>query len=336
MKCLPKFRDQNGFSILEVVIASGLLSLLTYAFLAQTSMQQKTMNAWDSKLEANDVKTSIAILLSNSRACNQAFATKTQTGTTSIIYRAERSSGGVWTTNAVYEVDPNKLINNTLYLESVQLEPSTTGAGAIPPNNQGELRVALRMVFVKDVIGGKNVTRYVQLKVETDGAGNIANCTAITGEDQKQLFCKTPPTECSDSLNYCLGEVYANLVSDCLCNGVKTLGTNMNGMPCGPSPTPTSTVVALADCAAMPACPAGNPYLFEFANDRNIYCTPNDVGLTNPCNGPTSSLCEVAATSKALYRICGTGAPGTSAAPWANCGTGVSGTTSFYKTCTTY
>jgi hypothetical protein len=339
MKFMSKVRDQKGFSILEVVIASGLLSLLTYAFLAQTSIQQKTMNAWDSKLEANDVKTSIAILLSNSYACNAAFQGKAQTDSITTIFRAERDSTGTWLPpNPVYTVGTptTNIINNTLYLEGIQLQPSQQGGTAIPANNQGELRVALRMVYVKDVIGAKNVTRYVQLKAETDGTGKIANCTAISGEDQKQLFCKTPPTECSDSLNYCLGEIYANLVSDCLCNGIKTTGTNMNGMPCGPSPTPTSTAVSLADCAAMPACPTGNPYLFEYANDRNIYCTPTTVGASNPCNGPTSAICEVPSTSKSLYRICGTGAPGSSDAPWANCGTGTSGTTSFYRTCTTY
>jgi hypothetical protein len=333
MKMFPASRDQNGFSILEVVIASGMLSLLTYAFLAQTSIQQKTMNSWDSKLEANDVKTSVAILLSTVEACSNTFNNATQTATVTQIRRATQGSGGTWSYTNAYETGVDHPINNTLYIESIQLGADTT-TGPIPPSSMGKLNIALNMVFTKNVIGPSRVTRYVPMRAQTNAAGRIVRCNSVTGEEQKRIFCQNPTMECTNSLDYCLGEAYANLVSDCLCNGQNSSGTNINGMPCGPSPTPPPSGVPLPICSSLAStCPSGNSYLFEFAFDRNLYCTPTEVGMTNPCNGPTGSICEVPSTGKTLTRICGTGAPGTSAAPWVSCATGNSGGTSFYRNC---
>jgi type II secretory pathway pseudopilin PulG len=335
MKLLPATRDQNGFSILEVVIASAMLSLLTYAFLAQTSIQQKTMNAWDSKLEANDVKTSVAILLSNVEACSGTFNNTTQTANVTVINRAEKNSGGIWTLSPVYRTGTatTNLINNTLYLESIKLENDSTGA--VPANNMGKLRIALNMVYTKNVTGPSRVTRYVTIKIQTDGAGRVARCNAVTGEEQKQIFCQNPTLECTNSLDFCLGEAYANLAADCLCNGAKSSGANINGMPCGPSPTPPPSGVPLPACSSLAStCPTGNSYYFELQFDRNLYCSPTGIGMTNPCNGPTAAVCEVASTGKTLTRICGSGPPGSSDAPWVTCVNANSGGTAFYKNCT--
>lgn len=235
--------NESGFSILEVLIAAAMLMVLALGIAQQSNMIDVMALQTEAKMDFYDFRTSIAIALSKRPACVQTLGGKLLSGGPAITkivegYQDFATAGNPWVFTDVYIVgDLTKLFRGSFSLESLALQ------GSVAPGNTGQAALLVGMRDRRRAGNAGTFTRQILLEVTLDGAGAITDCQAfVENAMAKPLLCDNPPLQCGSAVNYCSGELFANLASDCFCIGTKTSGTSATGIDCsavGPTPTPS-------------------------------------------------------------------------------------------------
>ena len=190
--------NQRAFSLLEVVIVAGLMSVLSLGLTRIVVNQTKVVKTTESKLEVINAVDSIRALLADRENC---WATFRITG---------HGSGGGQIPQGVF--DPNKInpasvteIKNkhgvkffpvktklgstTSYIEHYSLESKTN----ISPGTTGISEFFISFHRGKAVFGGEKLRRKINLFVVSDNNGRMVDCSskASNFEASASYMCNT-------------------------------------------------------------------------------------------------------------------------------------------------
>ena len=330
---MDPFREDSGFTLIEVMISSSLILIAALAFAEQASYQNKVLISADTRIDVQDLKASVGILLSQKQACFSTLGGKGIGDTTTGIHRAYQDysqAGSPWIDEVAYAVSATAPATPAhLYIQSATI------TGTLAPGNTGQLNLSLVINQTRLANAMTSYARDVILKTTLDLGGKITDCqTTDDVYSGKALMCSTPATDCLQGTSFCAGELYPNVTKDCLCFGAKTSGVSTNGTSCNgasplpiisptatpspsPTPTPSPTPPAML-CSALPACGSGgSSYLMSDFSHVESYCNPT----ANLCK-PGGATCS-SSIGQNLVRICATAAP--------SCPTAMSGGDSYYS-----
>lgn len=236
-------RNASGFSLIEVMVAASVMIVIALAIAQQSKMQAQMITGTESKMDIYDFRTSIAIALTKNNACQATLnGKKAGDAVTKIVrmYQDFSTSGSPWIQEDLYDLSTQ----SRFYLGYLELTGMRL-VGGLPAGNTGEMKLEVEIQNKKDVTGPKHFRRDIVMQATLDGAGAITDCQAfVENAMAKSILCANPPVQCIPAANFCAGELFPNLASDCLCLGTKTSGTSVNGLTCtdpGSTPTPTPT-----------------------------------------------------------------------------------------------
>ena len=138
---------EHGFSLIEVLIAVGILSVSAMAMASMFTEQVKTSRSAQAANEATYLVSDIKELLANQPNCSRNFAPSAGTALNpaveTVISDLKRDNSG--TSAVVYELAPKSYGNGTLEIEKITFGPSTySGPHPSPSSFITPLKVLLR------------------------------------------------------------------------------------------------------------------------------------------------------------------------------------------------
>ncbi len=190
-------KSQSGQGLVEIVVASGILSVVILASVSVMKMQADATKQAQQLFEANYFQNEIYTALRSKDTCAANFLGVDPSGGPSVQnYNVfNKSSGGV--TTPAYS--PGQAIGNrTLEIPATsafQLHDSTTPVGA---NSQGTMTLQVNMDRSGTDTGGK-IFREVVIQVNTDASGKVSSCS--TNFEAEKLKCIDATTVVVDTAN---------------------------------------------------------------------------------------------------------------------------------------
>ena len=172
---MKKKSYQLGFSLVEVLVASAVLGLLTLALLQQFTLQQKIMVTTEAGFDTIDAINQVRGVLSDAESCKTTFQNQTLSPTavtpTNIMHAYKDASGA--------------LLYNVAFTTGVPINPniqftSFALTGANPTDGKATLAVEIERLK-SGILGGAKVLRKIQMYVTTDASNKIQTCYAAGG-----------------------------------------------------------------------------------------------------------------------------------------------------------
>jgi len=206
------FRNKDGFSLAELLIAAGLMGALSLAFAglmkSQTSSQMKV--ASDS--EITTLVSVITQSLLNDKSCTNTFKSisniKTATSLSGIYNRVDEE---ILKSGVKYE--------NGVYINSFALENLTLTPDPIPVGQSGFGEIDVVINFEKKskmVLGAKTMQKKVRVSLEVDDSYKPVKCYAATENainSSKDQMCASLGGTFDFTLQECLLADYPQLLS---------------------------------------------------------------------------------------------------------------------------
>lgn len=272
-----KSKNSNGFTLIEVVLAMGLIGMASMALLSMQSTQIKVGVTEDFKALCLDLKSSIQNVLANPQSCAASLGGQPLTKTlTSGKIIAVFDSSGLVTQETLYEVGPmNKIFQGKIYLKDMSF------SSAIPASSTGPAFLYLKISSTREIVGSNDYIRQIPMTVTLDASGNIEKCQALGSGNTTNntitaggatttpsatatpttattsLACQDPASQCSESNNYCAGIFYIDSTSACLCTGANPL-KDSGGNSC-----------VQKNLNSCPTCPSGQTAV-KFTSDYSM------------------------------------------------------------------
>jgi prepilin-type N-terminal cleavage/methylation domain-containing protein len=160
---VPNRFRQAGFSLLEVIIAGAILSILVVGLLQFSTLQNKIQATNEAGFETLDLVHDIRSALSEPEACKQTLAGTPLSGATlTTLKRASYNiATSAWVITDVAKVD--QPIGNTLKIAQIQFTSPASFDGT------GSLELTIRRLK-SGVMGGASVVRSIPLSIKQDPA----------------------------------------------------------------------------------------------------------------------------------------------------------------------
>jgi len=193
--------DQKGFSLIEVIVAMGLMAIVSMGVMHINQQLSSSTNYIESKLEELDQMNNLRLRLINKAACTKSFG-----GNCTLPEFFSKSecelATGTWTdglilnpSNSVTEVttiynkkglailSKDQEINRTLKVTKITLqnEPEDQGGVALD-GGQGSVKVKISFERLKKILGPSTVEHFVNIMVKTNAAlpAKIENCISAS------------------------------------------------------------------------------------------------------------------------------------------------------------
>jgi prepilin-type N-terminal cleavage/methylation domain-containing protein len=181
MKSKNKLK-QRGFSLVEVLVAAGLLSIISYGLMSiitNASKQQKSIVAKDAMRELTG---EIRNLLSNPIACTKTFGTNPLTISTGLNPYLEVNMIKDATGVGIYKNGFN-YYNELLKLTNIKLEKLSIDAGSAPVTGVAQLDLTAEKLG--DIQGSRTTHQVISLKVTFIGASStIQDCVSMAASSE--------------------------------------------------------------------------------------------------------------------------------------------------------
>ncbi len=215
----------KGFSLIEVMVALVILSILTSGFMTMMNNQQIAINFLEARLAQIDLKREVLSYLMEPEACTKTF-TKRRKDTNNpndiesleqyVIPQSgdydnrkidgirDRENRPVIVTGSRHGGNNNILLIDVMNIRTIN--SSDTFPHSTPPSfARGTVRLRLKIKYLKVGGGNKVVNNDIRLFVTTDSNGVIIHCGLQGGdcapgkfvkgfEPNGTLKCDTPPT----------------------------------------------------------------------------------------------------------------------------------------------
>ena len=238
--------QESGFSLIEVVMASGLAVTLSLAIAYQNNLLGTLSRRTDATFEINEIRSMIETSMKNPAACRATFGGLIPNVVTSVqrIYRMQRlPASSVWVTQTAYQVESPMNILTPVRIAGIDM------TGALMPRSNGRVMAHVRFRVPLSEGRSTEVARDIPIFAVTDQGGQVSDCQTFEAggvlQGSTPMLCADQVADCADQGDYCKGQAYNSTVENCLCFGTKVTGPNPAGRECSltvsPSPTPTPT-----------------------------------------------------------------------------------------------
>lgn len=193
---LERQSKQQGFSLVELMVATGVLGLLALALSQLTTNQMKSVKTVEKKFETTTVLEDIRTVLSDQESCSATFlnmnAKNTAAGVATSILRMVGGAPVVrFQSNAAYATAPSYGGAANVRIHSFRLNDSAASVEA-PTGSEGTTH--LIVVFHGDDPTKPNKTyaskieKRIALNVRTNGTNGIVNCSAAVADNSENDF----------------------------------------------------------------------------------------------------------------------------------------------------
>lgn len=205
---MNQFKNDQGFTLVEIVIAAGLLGALSLGVMSQIKHMAKGQATSEVKMEELEMRRIIATTLSDKTACQNTFL---GTSIGSALTQIKNVSGGV-----MYQV------GNTYGNNAVKITDMRTVDLGVLQNGTRVINLILGIEKAKKIVSSntKNIT--IQLNVKALGASS-------------------PITEC-----YADTEAMINSATQNACTSIGGVWSALNGLCTLPSCNPGEVLQAIA------------------------------------------------------------------------------------------
>ncbi len=167
------FRNENGLSLVEVLLVTGMVAVLGMTFASIINDQQSSVRHLQQTLEANQIADAVRVFLNDHRNCDANFAGQTiPTATTPYLPATIVNNLGA----TVFTSGATSTLGGHVQLATIELAgPSYL----VPIMNQTALPLNLHFSKRSDSAGGPLRPRQIDIMFVAAGA-TIANCAAMT------------------------------------------------------------------------------------------------------------------------------------------------------------
>lgn len=242
--------DHKGFSIVEVLVAAGLLGGLALGVMQVSSIQNKSSRVSNQSFEMLLLKKNLSTLLRNTEICTSSFSPLGNVQTSKGLDRLIGIAGNeVFSTGAYND---NKL-NNVVKINSIYTK-QTNFPASIP---SGETRMAnLNIVvdalkkFKKD--GDKNIKFIIPVMVKLNSSFNVVSCNHSSLDSintARKVFCE----DMGGTYDEASTPVCNILPAISRCTSNQALTYKSSGFACVNFPASTSTTTTTVVSAPPPA-----------------------------------------------------------------------------------
>jgi prepilin-type N-terminal cleavage/methylation domain-containing protein len=182
---------QDGFSMIEIMIASGVASLVLLMLAQMLANQFKATRTLELRSAARDLVEDMVGILNNRDNCQASLVGKNPNNATPTQILVQQPQGPIvryTTASPGNEIGPLKI-----KLTGIRLNTNST-KGVPPIGNQASGTALLTLSFSlgSSVVGGATYEAERRISVVTDGTGNISTCsTTLMDKQMAQYFCST-------------------------------------------------------------------------------------------------------------------------------------------------
>ena len=215
-----KMKNSNkGFTLVEILIAAGLMAGLSLVMMNIFKQQNFTQKKTESSFELSSLQQGINQTLLNEIACVQTFAPLGDIRSAATLSTIRSGTGTpVYQANSTY----NKLIKITsIDILNVVINPNPVPAGT---RGTGDLEINVnfeRISLILDKLASKNSTWNFKIRIEVDSTYRVTSCySALQSaiDTAKKLSCES------------LGGTYNNLLNRCSLASYPAATQNYNGV----------------------------------------------------------------------------------------------------------
>jgi prepilin-type N-terminal cleavage/methylation domain-containing protein len=184
------FMDKKGFSLVEVMVAAGMLGLVSLGVMKLTENQSKSSKTFETKFEVTSIVAEIRTLLSNSDSCTSTFVTNPANGGAAYSYNqgalsdpmSLRNTRGAVTTDK-YTANSDKTAaptygNANVKILSYELSDADPSVGINAGETQGTTHLIVEFYRGRGGLGKETITKRILINVEREGPADnrIKDC----------------------------------------------------------------------------------------------------------------------------------------------------------------
>ena len=190
MNLLKLKNNQEGFSLVQVLIAFGLTTVLALQMLRMNSMQIKTSRNTELNLDISLMMNQVALYLANTESCKNTFR-EVYLGAP---YEYPTGSGIRNRTNSLVYSVGEKYSRDRLEITSIKVVPTVEDPIDPPADKFGVVDVKLQLKKLK---GGDNslttesITKTVTVQILSDDDGLVERCYSLSDESSLSLRSQT-------------------------------------------------------------------------------------------------------------------------------------------------
>ncbi len=187
-------RNQQGFSLVEVMLVMGLMGMAAMVFVSMQKLQSRSQVTASTQFEVFNLMQDIQLTLLNSKACMQTLAGLKISADETTSFENIKSSTGENRFSVGIKPQGSRITLSSLGITPTDIELGVAGQGLVD----------LRMEIEKNsdqVQGTKNVVHRVPLLIAIDEGNNIIGCFSTF----EAAVLKAKEETCLD-----LGGVYEN------------------------------------------------------------------------------------------------------------------------------
>lgn len=176
-----KLENKKGFGIIEVLVAVGLLAIVSLGFMAMFQNATKSQRGIQAKDIQREVMGEISSHLIDRNACFNSFGGSNPAVPFTKAVIKDALNAAKYTTGTNHN-------SNLLQYTEFKVQDWVADAG-FP--NQGRANLNVTLTKLGDIIGAKLIQQKIGLRIKLDGANNILECYSI-GSSTDSLWKPTP------------------------------------------------------------------------------------------------------------------------------------------------
>jgi len=179
MEKINILNSEDGFSLAEIVVAAGLLGMLSLGVMQLMKNQQKSFSYAEAKSEEIEIYNQIRILLMNKEACLNTLGGHAVGDSVSEVKNSSNISA--------FKVG-NIYGNRSVKIVSLEIENDTVPAGG----GLGQAFLKIKLQRVKKSLSSNIILKKMLLQVATNATGAIDECYSDTDQSiltSKQEMC---------------------------------------------------------------------------------------------------------------------------------------------------
>lgn len=187
-----KIKNNKGFTLVEVIIAAGLIAGLSLVMMNIFKQQNFTQKKTESSFELSTIQQSINQTLLNEKACINTFAAVGDIRSATSLPRIRSSTGAI-----LYQVGNtyNNLVRITaIDIKNVVINPNPVPAGT---RGNGDLEIDVKFQRTSKILanlGNTSSTWNYKIRVEVNSAHVVTSCySALQSaiDTSKRLTCES-------------------------------------------------------------------------------------------------------------------------------------------------
>lgn len=185
-KMVPNPNNEQGFSLVQVMIAAGMLGLVSLGTMRLMENQSKSASTTESKFESSETLNDIRLLLSERDSCRRSFGITPGNPNTGTLLLNSINPGDV---TELYYVNVDQGVEDLRYTadSDPNLAPQIGSSdirlleldveGSVAAGSSGQAELLVTLYRGSNVYGPQQITKRIPLNVLTDSSGYLIDCS---------------------------------------------------------------------------------------------------------------------------------------------------------------